>query len=117
MPISEHYKYCRLTLNFLYALLYDIYYAIISTAFFKFNKIVKINKWFVQCMGVARGASGAMHPSPQSILDKNKNLGNYDEHLPLCDCFLAGLEYAIFVYGKSLCLNGLSRSNTCREGI
>ena len=27
----------------------------------------------------------------QSILDKNKDLGNYDKHLALRDCFLAGL--------------------------
>ena len=34
--------------------------------------------------------TGTMPPS-QSILDKNKDLGNYDKHLPLRDCFLAGL--------------------------
>ena len=28
---------------------------------------------------------------PQSILDKNKDLGNYEKHLPLRDCFLAGI--------------------------
>ena len=28
---------------------------------------------------------------PQSNLDKNKDLGNYDKYLPLRDCFLAGL--------------------------
>ena len=32
-----------------------------------------------------------MPPHPQSILDKNKDLGNYDEYLPLRDCFFAGL--------------------------
>ena len=30
-------------------------------------------------------------PPPQSILDKDKNLGNYDKNLSLRDCFLAGL--------------------------
>ena len=28
---------------------------------------------------------------PHSILDKKKVLGNYNKHLPLRDCFLAGL--------------------------
>ena len=28
---------------------------------------------------------------PQSIQEKNKDLGNYDKYLPLRDCFLAGL--------------------------
>ena len=28
---------------------------------------------------------------PHSILDKNKDLGNYNKYLPLRDCFLAGL--------------------------
>ena len=28
---------------------------------------------------------------PQSILDKNKDLDSYEKHLPLRDCFLAGL--------------------------
>ena len=27
-------------------------------------------------------------PPSQSIQDKNKNLGNYNKHLPLRDCFL-----------------------------
>ena len=40
-------------------------------------------------MGVARGARGPW--PPQSIQDKNKDLGNYDKHLPLRDCFLAGV--------------------------
>ena len=30
-------------------------------------------------------------PSPQSTLDKNDDLGNYDKYLSLRDCFLAGL--------------------------
>ena len=30
-------------------------------------------------------------PFSQSILDKNKDLCNYDKHLPLRDCFFAGL--------------------------
>ena len=42
-------------------------------------------------MGVTRGGLGGHASPPQSILDKNKNLGNYDKHLPLCDSFLAGL--------------------------
>ena len=42
-------------------------------------------------MGVARGGTRAMPPPIQSILDKNKDLGNYEKHLPLRDCFLAGL--------------------------
>ena len=30
-------------------------------------------------------------PPPQSIVGKNKDLGNYNKYLPLRDCFLAGL--------------------------
>ena len=30
-------------------------------------------------------------PPPQSTLDNNKDLENYDKHLPLRHCFLAGL--------------------------
>ena len=46
----------------------------------------------VSIIGVARGARKPCPlPPPQSILDKNKDLGNYDEQLPLRDCFLAGL--------------------------
>ena len=41
-------------------------------------------------MGVARGGGTGTMP-PQSILDKNKDLGNYDKHLPMRDCFLAVL--------------------------
>ena len=41
-------------------------------------------------MGVARGGGTGVMPPP-SILVKNKDLGNYDKHLPLRDCFLAGL--------------------------
>ena len=40
-------------------------------------------------IGVARGGTGAM--PPQSIMDNNKNFGNYEKHLRLRDCFLAGL--------------------------
>ena len=36
------------------------------------------------------GGTGVMVP-PQSILDKNKDLGSYAKHLPLGDCFLSGL--------------------------
>ena len=35
-------------------------------------------------MGVARGARA------RSILDENKDLDDYDKHLPLRGCFLAG---------------------------
>ena len=37
------------------------------------------------------GGHGSHAPPHQSILDKSKDLGNYDKHLPLRDCFLAGL--------------------------
>ena len=44
---------------------------------------------FAKDMGVARRGP---FPHPfQSFLDKNKDLGNYDKHLSLRDCFLAGL--------------------------
>ena len=49
----------------------------------------QLNIWDNQ--DVARGGTAAMPPPPQSILDKDKDLGNYDEHLPLRDYFLAGL--------------------------
>ena len=47
----------------------------------------------VRDMGVARGAGehGGHAPPSQSIRDKNKDLGNYDKHLTLRNCFLAGL--------------------------
>ena len=46
-----------------------------------------------ELMGVARGGPRrlCLPSSPQSILDKSNDLGNYDKHLPLRDCFLAGL--------------------------
>ena len=40
--------------------------------------------------GRSQGGTGAMPPSPQSILDKNKDHVHY-KYLPLRDCFLAGL--------------------------
>ena len=49
-------------------------------------------------MGVARGATGAI--PPQSILDKRKDRGNYDKHLLLRDCFLAGLLISGFTKEK-----------------
>ena len=50
----------------------------------------------VAFMGVAGGGGpqGSCPPYPpptQSILDKNKDLGNFDKYLPLRDYFLAGL--------------------------
>ena len=42
-------------------------------------------------MGVARGGGHGGLASPQSTLYKNKDLGNHDEHLPLRNCFQAGL--------------------------
>ena len=41
------------------------------------------------CKGVARRGHGGH--APQFVLDKNKDLGNYDKYLPLRDCLLAGL--------------------------
>ena len=38
-----------------------------------------------------RSQGGHEGLAPQSILDKNKDVGNYDKYLPLRDCFLAGL--------------------------
>ena len=32
-----------------------------------------------------------------SILNKNKDLGNYDKYLPLRDCFLAGQSINTFI--------------------
>ena len=58
---------------------------------------VAVEEKFVVCrilsagMGVARGGGHGGHAPPQSILDKSKDLGNYDKHLPLRGCFLAGL--------------------------
>ena len=37
------------------------------------------------------GARRPCPPLPKLILDKNKDLGNYDKHLPLRDCLLAGV--------------------------
>ena len=51
-------------------------------------------------MGVARGGHGGHGPS-QSILDKSKDLGNYDKYLSLRDCFLAGLLKSGFTKDKS----------------
>ena len=51
-------------------------------------------KWkgYPKAASVKQGrTTGAMPPLPHSILDKNKDLGNYDKYLPLRDCFLAGL--------------------------
>ena len=41
--------------------------------------------------GRSQGGHGGHVSPPQSILDENKDLGNYDKYLPLRDSFLAGL--------------------------
>ena len=41
--------------------------------------------------GVAGGGARGSLPPSQFILDKNKDLGNYNKYLPLRDCVLAGL--------------------------
>ena len=43
-------------------------------------------------------------PPPQSILDKNKDRDNYDEYLPLRDCFLAGLLISELTYRRNTTL-------------
>ena len=49
--------------------------------------VFKMARMFtVALIGVVRGAM-----TPQSILNKNMNLGNYNKYLPLRDCFLAEL--------------------------
>ena len=51
--------------------------------------------------GLSQGgeSTGAMPPS-HSILGKNMDLGNYDKHLRLRDCFLAGLLISGFTKEK-----------------
>ena len=70
-------------------------------------------------MGVAGGGEGhGGHDSPpQSIQDKNKVLGNYDKHLRLRDCFLAGLltsfnKWACWAFNKRDCFLAKEKCNT-----